>query len=224
MGDHVVDPAAPLAPMEPLVPETALYDWAQPTTENLNTTILVPQIQAEMPIELDESTKLTEVIVQPAQEEHNTQVEAEKEAKTKQESVVEVVVDKENTHWEEDTPYTIPIEASQTCNAVVTRPIAEKLSDPGSFTILCTIGNFAFTKALCDLGASINLMPPAIYKRLGIGRARPTSILLQLANKTVKRHSEADDETLTIEDPLAACLVNLDEVNGEELAEWVLSL
>ncbi|XP_075088484.1 uncharacterized protein LOC142170468 [Nicotiana tabacum] len=35
---------------------------------------------------------------------------------------------------------------------------------------------------------------------------------------------EEDDDTLTIEDPLAACLVNLDEVNREELAEWVLAL
>ncbi|XP_075111774.1 uncharacterized protein LOC142181957 [Nicotiana tabacum] len=76
---------------------------------------------------------------------------------------------------------------TQTCSAVVTRPIAEKLSDPGSFTIPCTIGNYAFVKALCDLGASINLMPPAIYKRLDTGRARPTSMLLQLADQTVKR-------------------------------------
>ncbi|XP_070019349.1 uncharacterized protein [Nicotiana sylvestris] len=78
---------------------------------------------------------------------------------------------------------------TQTCSAVVTRPIAEKLSDPGSFTIPCTIGDFAFAKALCDLGANINLMPLEIYKRLGIGRARPTSMLLQLADRTVKRPS-----------------------------------
>nr|XP_016479948.1 PREDICTED: uncharacterized protein LOC107801178 [Nicotiana tabacum] len=74
---------------------------------------------------------------------------------------------------------------TQTCSAVVTRPITEKLSDPGSFTISCTIGNFAFAKALCDLGTSINLMPLAIYKRMEIGRARPTSTLLQLADRTV---------------------------------------
>ncbi|XP_075080356.1 uncharacterized protein LOC142165873 [Nicotiana tabacum] len=121
---------------------------------------------------------------------------------------------------------------TQTCSVVVTRPIVEKLSDLGSFTIPCTIGNFAFAKALCDLGASINIMPLAIYKRLGIGRARPTSMLLQLTDRTVKRPSgilddvlvQTDDEVLTIEDPLAACLMNLDEVNGEELAEWVLAL
>ncbi|XP_070020353.1 uncharacterized protein [Nicotiana sylvestris] len=78
----------------------------------------------------------------------------------------------------------------------MTRPIAEKLFDPGSFTIPCTIGNFGFAKALCDLGASINLMPLAIYKRLGIGRARPTSMLLQLADRTVKRPSGILDDVL----------------------------
>nr|XP_009793011.1 PREDICTED: uncharacterized protein LOC104239950 [Nicotiana sylvestris] len=35
---------------------------------------------------------------------------------------------------------------------------------------------------------------------------------------------QSDDEVLTIEDPLAACLTNLEEVNGEDLAEWVLAL
>ncbi|XP_070029122.1 uncharacterized protein [Nicotiana sylvestris] len=35
---------------------------------------------------------------------------------------------------------------------------------------------------------------------------------------------EADDEKITIKDPLAACLVNLNEVNGEKLVERVLAL
>ncbi|XP_075110416.1 uncharacterized protein LOC142181301 [Nicotiana tabacum] len=85
---------------------------------------------------------------------------------------------------------------TQTCSAVVTRPVAEKLYDPGSFTIPCTIGNFAFAKALCDLGASINLMPLAVYKKLGIGRAGPTSMLLQLADRTVKRPSGILEDVL----------------------------
>ncbi|XP_070044850.1 uncharacterized protein [Nicotiana tomentosiformis] len=72
---------------------------------------------------------------------------------------------------------------------VVTRPMAQKVSDLGSFTIPCTIGSYAFAKALCELGASINLMPLAIYTKLGIGRARPTSMLLQLADRTVKRQT-----------------------------------
>nr|XP_016447068.1 PREDICTED: uncharacterized protein LOC107772093 [Nicotiana tabacum] len=84
----------------------------------------------------------------------------------------------------------------QNCSAVVSRTIAEKLSDPGSFTIPCTIGSYAFANALCDLGASINLMPLSIYKKLCIRKARPTSMLLQLADRTVKRPSGILDDVL----------------------------
>ncbi|XP_019259572.1 PREDICTED: uncharacterized protein LOC109237692 [Nicotiana attenuata] len=84
----------------------------------------------------------------------------------------------------------------QTCNAIVTRPMAQKVSDPGSFTIPCTIRSYDFAKVLCDLGASINLIPLAIYTKLGIGRARPTSMLLQLANRTVKRPIGILDDVL----------------------------
>ncbi|XP_070020882.1 uncharacterized protein LOC142181070 [Nicotiana tabacum] len=76
------------------------------------------------------------------------------------------------------------------------KPMAQKMLDPGSFTIPCTIGSYAFAKALCDLGASINLMPLAVYTKLGIGRARPTSMLLQLADCTVKRPTGILDDVL----------------------------
>ncbi|XP_070035996.1 uncharacterized protein [Nicotiana tomentosiformis] len=85
---------------------------------------------------------------------------------------------------------------TQTCNAVVTRPMAQKVSDPGSFTILCTIESYAFAKALCDLGASIKLMSLAIYTKLGIDRARPTSMLMQLAERTVNRPTGILDDVL----------------------------
>uniref|UniRef100_A0A1S4CXI7 Uncharacterized protein n=1 Tax=Nicotiana tabacum TaxID=4097 RepID=A0A1S4CXI7_TOBAC len=181
--------------------------------ENIQAETFIP-----VPIELDESTILTEVTVQPAQEEKNIQQETEKEMP----GYAKMMKDLMSRKF--DFQDLAMVTLTQTCSAVVTRPIAEKLSDPGSFTIPCTIGNFAFAKALCDLGPSINLMPLAIYKRLGTGRARPTSMLLQLADRTVKRPFESDDEVLTIEDPLAACLMNIDEVNGEDLAEWVLAL
>uniref|UniRef100_A0A1U7V1W1 Uncharacterized protein LOC104212726 n=1 Tax=Nicotiana sylvestris TaxID=4096 RepID=A0A1U7V1W1_NICSY len=88
------------------------------------------------------------------------------------------------------------ITLTQTCSAVVAKPMAQKMSDPGSFTIPCTIESYAFAKALCDLGASINLMPQAVYTKLGIGRARPTSMLLQLADHTVKRPTGILDDAL----------------------------
>ncbi|XP_075074788.1 uncharacterized protein LOC142162343 [Nicotiana tabacum] len=202
---------------------------------------------------------------------------------------------------------------TQTCSAVVIRPMAQKMSDPGSFTIPCTIGSYAFAKTLCDLGANINLMPLDVYTKLGIGRARPTLMLMQLADRIVKRPTgilddvlvqvgkfvfpadfvildcqvdeeipiilgrpflaigralidcetgelkmrlndeevifniqqsmrrpseyancslveavdvilQEDDVTLTAKDPLEACLTNLEEMDGEGLAEWVMAL
>ncbi|XP_016481522.2 uncharacterized protein LOC107802517 [Nicotiana tabacum] len=202
---------------------------------------------------------------------------------------------------------------TQTCSAVVVKPMAQKMSDPGSFTIACTIGSYSFAKALYDLGANINLMPLAVYTKLGICKARPTSMLLQLAVRTVKRPTgilddvlvqvgkfvfptdfvildcqvdeeiplilgrpflatgkalidcetgelkmrlndeevifnvqqsmrrpseyancslveavgvilQEDDMTLTVKDPLETCLTNLEEMNGEGLAEWVMAL
>ena len=60
-----------------------------------------------------------------------------------------------------------------------------KLKDLRSFTIPCSIGNSIFEKALCDLGASINLMPLSIFRKLGLGEANPTTITLQLADKSL---------------------------------------
>ena len=54
----------------------------------------------------------------------------------------------------------------------------------GSFTIPCAIGNSVFEKALCDFGASINLMPLSIIKKLNLREARPTIVTLQLENRS----------------------------------------
>ncbi|XP_070047126.1 uncharacterized protein [Nicotiana tomentosiformis] len=64
--------------------------------------------------------------------------------------------------------------------------MAPKLEDPDAFTIPCTIGNADFAKALCNLGESINLMPYSVFKTLGIGQPRPTSMKLQMADRTMK--------------------------------------
>ena len=60
------------------------------------------------------------------------------------------------------------------------------MKDPGSFTIPCTIGDLRIEKALCDLGASINLMPLSLVHRLGITEVKPTRVSLQLADRSVK--------------------------------------
>ena len=61
-----------------------------------------------------------------------------------------------------------------------------KLKDLGSFTIPCSIGNSIFEKALCDLRASINLMSSSTFKKLDLGEANPTTITLQLVDRSVR--------------------------------------
>ncbi|XP_070023387.1 uncharacterized protein [Nicotiana sylvestris] len=128
--------------------------------ESVQAETLVP-----VPIELDESTKLTEVNI--------PLIDALKEmlGYTK---VMKDLISRKIDFQDLDT-----VTLTQTSSAVVTRPIAEKLSDPGSFTIPCTID--------CKVDEEIPIILGSPF--LATGRA----------------------------------LIDY-EVNGEELAEWVLAL
>ena len=78
------------------------------------------------------------------------------------------------------------VNLTEECSAILKRKLLQKLKDPGSFTIPGTIGNAIFERVLCDLGAIINLMPLSIFRRLGLGEARPTTVTLQLADRSLK--------------------------------------
>ncbi|XP_019235480.1 PREDICTED: uncharacterized protein LOC109215821 [Nicotiana attenuata] len=72
-------------------------------------------------------------------------------------------------------------------SSIIATTLVQKKEDPGAFTIPCTIGAREFARALYDNGASINLMPLAIYKQAGLGMRRPTSMRLQMADRSIKR-------------------------------------
>ncbi|RVW63844.1 Retrovirus-related Pol polyprotein from transposon 17.6 [Vitis vinifera] len=61
-----------------------------------------------------------------------------------------------------------------------------KYKDPGCPTISVNIGGTQVEKALLDLGASVNLLPYSVYKELGLGELKSTSITLSLADRSVK--------------------------------------
>ena len=65
-----------------------------------------------------------------------------------------------------------------TYSVVIQKSLPLKMQDLGSFTIPCIIGNFEFGKALCDSGASINLMPLFVVERLSLGELTPTTMTL----------------------------------------------
>jgi hypothetical protein len=62
-----------------------------------------------------------------------------------------------------------------------------KYKNPGCPTISCMIGLSRIERALLDLGASVNLLPYSVYLQLGLGELKPTSMTIQLADRSVKR-------------------------------------
>ena len=75
------------------------------------------------------------------------------------------------------------VSLTATCSAVIQKSLPTKMKDPASFTIPCTIGKYEFKKALCDSGASINLMPLSVVQRLSLGEITPIVITLQMADR-----------------------------------------
>ncbi|KAG7559360.1 hypothetical protein ISN45_Aa05g009570 [Arabidopsis thaliana x Arabidopsis arenosa] len=67
------------------------------------------------------------------------------------------------------------------------RIIQEKLEDPGSFTLPCSIRQLTFSNCLCDLGASVSLMPLSVARKLGFVQYKPCDITLILADRTSRR-------------------------------------
>ncbi|XP_020425758.1 uncharacterized protein LOC109950616 [Prunus persica] len=77
------------------------------------------------------------------------------------------------------------IQLTEECSAILQRKLPPKQKDRGSFKIPCTIGNNFFERALCDLGSSINLLPLSVAKKIGIGEIKPTTVSLQMADRSI---------------------------------------
>nr|XP_009600328.1 uncharacterized protein LOC104095814 [Nicotiana tomentosiformis] len=74
---------------------------------------------------------------------------------------------------------------TEECSSRIQSKIPHKLKDPGSFTIQISIGKRTVGRALCDLGASINLMLLSVFRQLGLGEPRPTTVILQLVDRSL---------------------------------------
>ncbi|XP_078152122.1 DNA damage-inducible protein 1-like [Carex rostrata] len=78
------------------------------------------------------------------------------------------------------------VKLTEQCSAILNNELPPKLDDPGKFSIPCIIGKATIKRALCDLGASVSLMPRTIFDRLGVGELKPTRMSLQLADSSVR--------------------------------------
>nr|GFA38346.1 reverse transcriptase domain-containing protein [Tanacetum cinerariifolium] len=76
---------------------------------------------------------------------------------------------------------------NENCSTVVLKKLPEKLGDPGRFLIPCDFTGFDNCLALADLGASINLMPLSIWKKLRLPTLNDTKMVLELADRTISK-------------------------------------
>ncbi|GJZ46278.1 DNA-directed DNA polymerase [Tanacetum coccineum] len=78
------------------------------------------------------------------------------------------------------------VKLSEEYSAVIRRSLPQKEGDPGSFPLPCLIGPMAVKNTLADLGASINLKPHSLFRRLGISQLKPTKMSIQRADRSIK--------------------------------------
>ncbi|GJZ83509.1 hypothetical protein Tco_0648682 [Tanacetum coccineum] len=71
---------------------------------------------------------------------------------------------------------------NENCLAVILKKFPGKLGDPDKFLIPCDFLEIVECLALVDLGASINLMPLSIWKKLSLLELTPTQMILELAD------------------------------------------
>ncbi|GJU12347.1 reverse transcriptase domain-containing protein [Tanacetum coccineum] len=74
---------------------------------------------------------------------------------------------------------------NENCSAVLLKKLPKKLGDPGKFLIPCDFPELVKCVTLADLGASINLMPLFVWKKLSLSELTPTRITLELTNRSV---------------------------------------
>ncbi|WVZ63313.1 hypothetical protein U9M48_012954 [Paspalum notatum var. saurae] len=77
------------------------------------------------------------------------------------------------------------VHMTEECSAAILNQPPQKKKDPGSPTIPCSIRNQVFNQALCDLGASVSVMPKIVFDKLNHAALVPTSMCLQLADQSI---------------------------------------
>ncbi|GKC99495.1 reverse transcriptase domain-containing protein [Tanacetum coccineum] len=120
---------------------------------------------------------------------------------------------------------------NENCSAVILKKLPEKIGDPGKFLILCDFLEIVECLALADLGASINLMPLSIWKKLSLPELTPTRMILELADRSTTS-PYVDDEAITFKvgqtsrysynEAESVNRINVIDVSWEEYAQEVV--
>jgi hypothetical protein len=76
------------------------------------------------------------------------------------------------------------VKMSEECSAAIANGL-EKQKDPGCPTIPCFVGSFKFEKALCNLGASVSVMPRDLFENLRLP-LEPTGMCLESDDNSIR--------------------------------------
>lgn len=83
-------------------------------------------------------------------------------------------------------PTTEIVKLTKECSATILNQLPERKKDPGYPTIMCSIGSQQLNHALCDLRASVSVMPKVIFDKLNFTQLTPTPMHLQLADSSYR--------------------------------------
>jgi hypothetical protein len=73
---------------------------------------------------------------------------------------------------------------SEECSVAIANGL-EKEKNPGCPAIPCSVGSIKFEKALCDLGASVSVMPRDVFEKLRLP-LEPTGMCLELGDNSIR--------------------------------------
>nr|GFA36800.1 reverse transcriptase domain-containing protein [Tanacetum cinerariifolium] len=79
------------------------------------------------------------------------------------------------------------IPLNENCSTILLKKLLEKLGDTGKLLIPCNFPGMDVHHALAALGASINLMPLFIWRKLSLPELTPTRTILELADRFISR-------------------------------------
>nr|GEY53829.1 reverse transcriptase domain-containing protein [Tanacetum cinerariifolium] len=171
-GPPIPPPASSLSKMVERGTEVT-KDMVQPSTKNIQPLMVQTQVPINEPVV---APKLKPTIPYPSRA--NKQKLREKDDNL----ALKFFEIFRNLHFNLTTTL-----VNKNCSTVILKKLPKKLGDPDKFLIPWDFSELDECLALADLGASINLMPLSIWRKIFMPELTPMRMILELADRSTTR-------------------------------------